>query len=44
MAKRFNNDENKKKFEKTVTRNWIILGVSGALIIILTIVSRMNAA
>ena len=43
MAKRFDNEKNQKKYQKTITRNWIICGVSAALIIILTIASRMSA-
>lgn len=39
MAKRFNNDKNDKKLERTIRRNWIIMGVTLAAIIILFIVS-----
>ena len=39
MAKRFDNEKNEKKFERTVRRNWIIMGVSLAAIIILFVVS-----
>lgn len=40
MAKRFYNKKNDKKLEKLIMRNWIILGVTAALIIVLTIFSR----
>lgn len=42
MAKRFDKNKDDKKLERTITRNWIITGVTGALIIILLIAS--NAA
>ncbi len=40
MAKRFKNDKNDKKLERIIMRNWIILGISGALIIALLICSK----
>lgn len=43
MAKRFDNKKNEKKLERLIMRNWIILGVTAALIIALTIYSRMAA-
>lgn len=39
MAKRFNNDKNDKKLERAIRRNWIIMGVTLAAIIILFVVS-----
>lgn len=39
MAKRFNNDKNEKKLERAIRRNWIIMGVTLAAIIILFVVS-----
>lgn len=39
MAKRFDNNKNDKKLERTIRRNWIILGVTLVAIIILLIVS-----
>lgn len=39
MAKRFNNDKNDKKLERAIRRNWIIMGVTLAAIIVLFIVS-----
>lgn len=43
MAKRFNNNKNDKKLERTIMRNWIILGVTAALIIVLVIYSNSLA-
>ncbi len=39
MAKRFDNDKNNKKLERTIRRNWIIMGVTLAAIIVLFIYS-----
>lgn len=39
MAKRFDNNKNDKKLERTIRRNWIILGVTLAAIIILFVIS-----
>lgn len=39
MAKRFDNNKNEKKLERTIRRNWIIMGVTLALIIILFVVA-----
>lgn len=39
MAKRFNNDKNDKKLERVIRRNWIIMGVTLAAIIILFVIS-----
>lgn len=39
MAKRFNNDKNEKKLERAIRRNWIIMGVTLAAIIILFVIS-----
>lgn len=44
MAKRFNNDKNDKKLERAIRRNWIIMGVTLAAIIILFIVSSNGGA
>ncbi len=35
MAKRFDNKDKDKKLERTIRRNWIIMGVSLAAIIVL---------
>ena len=43
MAKRFDNKKNDKKLEKLMMRNWIILGVTAALIIALVIMSKTSA-
>ena len=41
MAKRYDkNNKNDRRLERTITRNWIIMGVSLALIIALVIMSR----
>ncbi len=39
MAKRFDNNKNNKKLERAITRNWIIMGISLAAIIVLYIVA-----
>lgn len=39
MAKRFDNNKNEKKLERTIRRNWIIMGVTLVLIIILFVVA-----
>lgn len=39
MAKRFDNNKNDKKLERTIRRNWIIMGVTLVLIIILFVVA-----
>lgn len=39
MAKRFNNDKNDKKLERTIRRNWIIMGVTLAAIIVLYVIA-----
>lgn len=39
MAKRFNNDKNDKKLERTIRRNWIIMGITLAAIIVLYIIA-----
>lgn len=39
MAKRFDNNKNDKKLERTIRRNWIIMGVTLAAIIILFVVA-----
>lgn len=38
MAKRFDKNDN-KKLERTISRNWIICIISGALIVVLMIMS-----
>ena len=40
MAKKFKKDNN-NRLERTIIRNWIILGASLAAIIILTVMSKM---
>ena len=40
MAKKFKKDNN-NRLERTIVRNWIILGASLAAIIILTVMSKM---
>ena len=40
MAKKFKKDNN-NRLERTILRNWIILGASLAAIIVLTIMSKM---
>ncbi len=40
MAKRFDRNKNNKKLERTMFRNWIICGISAALIIVLFFISR----
>lgn len=39
MAKRFDKGKKNDRLERTIRRNWIILGVSAVLIIILYFVS-----
>ena len=39
MAKRFDNDKNNKKLERTIRRNWIIMGISLAAIIVLFVIA-----
>ncbi len=39
MAKRFDNNKNDKKLERAITRNWIIMGVTLAAIIVLYVIS-----
>lgn len=39
MAKRFDNKKDDKKLERAIRRNWIIMGVSLALIIALFVIS-----
>lgn len=43
MAKRFDNRKNDKKLERTIMRNWIILGVTAVLIVVLIIYSNSAA-
>jgi len=40
MAKRFDKGKKNNRLERTVTRNWIICGVSAALIIFLYFISK----
>lgn len=40
MAKKFKKDNN-NRLERTIVRNWIILGASLAAIVVLTIMSKM---
>ena len=41
MAKRFDKNNNDNKLERTIKRNWIIMGVTlAAIIILLVIASR----
>lgn len=40
MAKRDDRRKNEDKLQKTIIRNWIICGVSGLLIIILTFFAK----
>lgn len=40
MAKKFKKDNN-NRLERTIVRNWIILGASLAAIIVLTVMSKM---
>ena len=40
MAKKFKKDNN-NRLERTILRNWIILGASLAAIIVLTVMSKM---
>lgn len=40
MAKRFDRDKNNKKLERAIARNWIICGISAALIIALILFSK----
>lgn len=40
MAKRYDKNKNDKRLEHTITRNWIICGISLVLIIVLTVVSK----
>lgn len=42
MAKRFDNNKNDKKLERTIRRNWIIMGATLAAIIILFVISASN--
>lgn len=44
MAKRFDNNKNDKKLERAIRRNWIIMGVTLAAIIVLFIVSSRGGA
>lgn len=39
MAKRFDNKKNDNKLERTIRRNWIIMGVTLVAIIVLFIVA-----
>lgn len=39
MAKRFDNDKNNKKLERAIMRNWIIMGVTLAAIIVLYVIA-----
>ncbi len=39
MAKRFDNKKDDKKLERTIARNWIIMGISLAAIIVLFVIS-----
>lgn len=39
MAKRFDNNKNDKKLERAITRNWIIMGITLAAIIILYVIA-----
>ena len=39
MAKRFDNDKNNNKLERTIRRNWIIMGVTLAAIIVLFVIA-----
>ncbi len=39
MAKRFDNDKNNKKLERAITRNWIIMGITLAAIIVLYVIA-----
>ncbi len=41
MAKRFDKKPD-NKLEKAIMRNWIICGATAALIIVLTIISRVS--
>lgn len=41
MAKRFDKKPD-KRLERTIARNWVICGVTAALIIVLTIMSRLG--
>ena len=43
MAKRFDNRKNDQKLERTIMRNWIILGVTAVLIVVLVVYSRTAA-
>ncbi len=43
MAKRFDNKKNDKKLEHTIMRNWIILGVTAVLIVVLVVYSQAAA-
>lgn len=40
MAKRYDKNKNDRKLERTITRNWIIMGVSLAAIIVLLFMSH----
>ena len=40
MAKRFDKNKKDNRLERTITRNWIICGISLALIIVLVIMSQ----
>ena len=44
MAKRFDNKKNDNKLERTIRRNWIIMGVSLAAIIILLVIASRGGA
>lgn len=39
MAKRYDKNKNDNKLERTIRRNWIIMGVTLAAIIVLFIIS-----
>ena len=42
MAKRFDNNKNNKKLERAIRRNWIIMGVTLAAIIILFVIASQG--
>lgn len=39
MAKRFDNNKNDKKLERAIRRNWIIMGITLAAIIVLYVIA-----
>lgn len=39
MAKRFDNNKSDRKLERAIRRNWIIMGISLAAIIVLFVIS-----